>query len=104
MRMKSGTWVWLLMLVGLGLLTSCSSNNSTPSATGALFVTTQGDALVSPFSVDLGTGSISAHGTGVATGITPAAIVLSPLGDAAFVATRDSNDISRYTIKSDNTL
>src|SRR3989475_3932741 len=104
MRMESGSWVGFLILVGLGLLTSCSTKSSTSSGTGALFVTTQGDALVSPFSVDLNKGSITANGTGVATGVTPSAIVLTPSGDAAFVANRDSNDISRYTIKSDNTL
>src|SRR2546421_6710031 len=104
MRMKSGSWVGFLILVGLGLLTSCSTKSSTSSGTGALFVTTQGDALVSPFSVDLSKGSITANGTGVATGVTPSAIVLTPSGDAAFVANRDSNDISRYTVKSDNTL
>src|SRR5438309_2270190 len=104
MRMKSGSWVGFLILVGLGLLTSCSTKSSTSSGTGALFVTTQGDALVSPFSVDLRKGSITANGTGVATGVTPSAIVLTPSGDAAFVANRDSNDISRYTVKSDNTL
>src|SRR5436305_7572965 len=104
MRMKSGSWIGFLILVGLGLLTSCSTKSSISSGTGALFVTTQGDALVSPFSVDLSKGSISANGTGIATGVTPLAIVLTPSGDAAFVANRDSNDISRYTIKSDNTL
>ena len=49
-------------------------------------------------------GSITANGTGIATGTTPSAMILTPSGDAAFVANRDSNDISRYTIKSDNTL
>src|SRR6266550_2470415 len=102
MRMKSGSWIGFLILVGLGLLTSCSTHSSTSSGTGALFVTTQGNALVSPFSVDLSKGSISANGTGIATGVTPSAIVLTPSGDAAFVANRDSNDISRYTIKSDD--
>src|SRR6266513_2297933 len=104
MRMKSDSWIGFLILVGLGLLTSCSTHSSTSSGTGALFVTAQGDALVSPFSVDLGKGSIAANGTGVATGTTPSAIVLTPSGDATFVANRDSNDISRYTVKSDNTL
>src|SRR2546430_8003283 len=104
MRMKCGTWVWIVILVGLGFLVSCSTNSSSSSGTGSLYVTTQGDALVSLFSVDLNTGSITANGTGIATGSTPSAMILTPSGDAAFVANRDSNDISRYTVKSDNTL
>ena len=88
MRMKCGTWVWIVILVGLGFSVSCSTNSSSSSGTGALYVTTQGDALVSLFSVDLNTGSITANGTGIATGTTPSAMILTPSGDAAFVANR----------------
>src|SRR6266850_293 len=102
--MKSSSWVCFVILVGLGFLVSCSTNGSSSSGTGALYVTTQGDALVSLFSVDLNSGRITANGAGVATGTTPSAIILTASGDMAFVANRDSNDISRYTINSANAL
>ncbi len=95
----------LLVLVLLMCLSACKTGDSTPSSgTGALFVTTRGDPSVSAFSIDLGTGKLSAAGIGVATGNTPSAMILAPSGNALFVANSASNDISAYTVKSDGTL
>jgi 6-phosphogluconolactonase len=101
MRMK---FRGLAALLSLGLLISCSSKKSTSPSTGTLYVTTQGDSLVSAFNIDLGTGKITANGSGVATGSVPSAMVLTSAGDAAFVANRGSDDISSYTVNADGTL
>jgi 6-phosphogluconolactonase len=106
MGIKFRGFAGLLVLVSLGLLASCSnkSSSSSSSGPGTLFVTTQGDTSVSAFSVDPSTGKITANGTGLATGSTPSAIVLTPSGDAAFVTNRGTGDISRYTVASGGTL
>jgi 6-phosphogluconolactonase len=109
MRMKiralKGMLICLLFLVLLGLLASCfKSGSSIGSGTGFLFVTTQGDSLVSSFTIDLGRGVITVNGKGVATGKTPSAIVLAPSGNALFVANSADNTISSYTVNANGTL
>jgi 6-phosphogluconolactonase len=90
--------VWLLCLIG------CSSSTSSISGTGALFLSTQGDSLVSAFSIDLSKGTIATKGKGVATGTMPSAMIMAPSGNALFIANSATNDISSYTVKSDGTL
>ena len=108
--MKYRVLVGLLVLLGLGVLVSCSSSGSTTIAnpgvvgTGAVFVVTQGDDLISPFLIDRAAGKVTANGNGVATGSLPSAAITTPAGDAVFVANTNSNDISRYTIKTDGTV
>jgi len=71
----------LLAVIGFGILTGCGkSSSSSGSSAGALFVTTQGDTLVSAFHVDLGNGRLSTNGAGVATGSAPAAGKAASLG------------------------
>jgi 6-phosphogluconolactonase len=95
----------LLIPAFLLWLSACTTGGSTPStSTGILFVATQGDSSVSSFSIDLSTGKLSANGAGVATGATPSAMILAPSGNALFIANSGSNDISAYTVKSDDTL
>ena len=88
----------------LGVSGCSSSSSSTSSGTGALYVSTQGDSLVSAYTIDLSTGLLTANGAGVATGGTPTAMLLSPSGDALFIANSATNNISTYTVKSDGTL
>jgi 6-phosphogluconolactonase (cycloisomerase 2 family) len=110
----------------LGVLLLClngcsTSSSSTSSGTGALFVSTQGDSLVSAFTIDLSKGTISSNGKGVATGTVPAAIILAPSGNALFIANSNpkitptvppmpctlpdgAGTISAYSVKSDGTL
>jgi 6-phosphogluconolactonase len=105
MRIKVPALIGLLFLVSLGFLANCGkSAPSFGSGTGFLFVTTQGDSLVSPFTISLGTGALATNGKGVATGKVPSAIVLTPSGSALFVANRDDNTISAYTVNPDGTL
>ena len=94
----------LLLPASLLVLSGCSSNNNstTTSGTGALFVTTQGDSLVTGFSIDLSSGKLSTSGKGVATGATPSAMIAA--GSAVFVSNSAANTISAYTVNSDGTL
>ncbi len=59
--------------------------------------------MVTPFSVNLSSGALTA-GTGVATDAMPSAMVLAPSGNALFVANQGSDSISAYTVNSDGTL
>jgi 6-phosphogluconolactonase len=115
MRMKvralKGMLTGLLLLVSLGFLASCfKSSSSIGSGTGFLFITTQGDSLVSSFTINLGSGVISANGKGAATGNTPSAIILAPAGSTLFVANRNPSTppapgtITSYTVNADGTL
>ncbi|MGH9536999.1 MAG: lactonase family protein [Terriglobales bacterium] len=108
----------LLPVLLLGLNACTSSNSTTTSGTGALFVATQGDSLVSAFSIDLTTGALTANGTGVATGTVPSAMIAAPSGTTLFVANSNPSvpanspactlpspgTITAYTVKSDGTV
>ena len=108
--MKYRVLVGLLVLLGLGVCVSCGGSGTTTTTdpgvtgTGTVFVVTQGDNLISPFLLDRAAGKMTTNGKGVATGSLPSAIIGTPTGDAIFVANTNSNDISRYTIKTDGTL
>src|SRR5438128_6587555 len=84
-------------------LFSCSSGSS-PSGTGFLYVATQGDSTVTPFTIDLSTGHLSANGQGAASGSNPSAMVLSSTRKAQLVAAICVNTITTYTIISHNTF
>lgn len=105
MRMKFRALVYLPVLISLGFLITCSTkNSSTTGGTGALFLTTQGDNLIAPYTIDLSTGKFTANGKAVATDNVPSAVVLSPKGDALFVANSASNSVTAYAVNSDGTL
>jgi 6-phosphogluconolactonase len=94
----------LVSVVLLGLSACKTSSSTTVSGTGALFVATQGDSLVSAYTIDLATGKLTANGAGVATGGVPSAMIVAPSGDSLFIANSATNNISSYTVKSDGTL
>lgn len=102
--MKFRSWVGLLVL--LFTMTSCSNNSSTTASggTGALFVATQGDQMVSSFSANLGNGTLSAIGTSQMTDAMPSAMVLAPSGNVLFLANAGADDIESYTVNSDGSL
>src|SRR6185369_3495082 len=109
--MKYRVLVGLLVLFGLGVCISCGGAGSTSTTTnpgvtgtGAVFVVTQGDNLISPFLLDRAAGKMTTNGKGVATGSLPSAVIQTPSGDGVFVLNTNSNDISRYTVKTDGTL
>jgi len=109
MGMKYRGLAGLLVLFSLAGFMSCGSSSSTtidPGTTGIgyVFVATQGDQMLSSFSIDLSNGRLATNGTGLATGALPVAAAITPDGNSIFVINRDSADISRYTVKSDGTL
>ena len=104
MRMKSG-WVLLVLAPLLVVLDGCvNSNNITNSGTGFMWVATQGDQRVTPFTVNLSTGAVSGVGSAVVTGATPVAMAITPDAKSLFVANAGDNTVSAYTVNSDGSL
>lgn len=108
MRMKLSVLRRGLLLLSLGFFAACTTTSTTPpsSASGTtLFVTTQGDSMISALSVNVTAGTLSAvSGSSVATGSGPYALIFTPAGDAAFVSNTLSNDVSTYTVGSNGGL
>jgi 6-phosphogluconolactonase (cycloisomerase 2 family) len=106
MRMKFCGLAVLLVGASLAVSTGCSTSATSPppAGKGALFVATQGDTTASAFTIDLGNGKLTAKGTGVSTGDTPTAMVLSPGGDQLFIANKATGDISIFSVAADGTL
>jgi 6-phosphogluconolactonase (cycloisomerase 2 family) len=101
--MKARALVYLPVL-SLGFLCACTTSKSTTvSGTGALFLTTL-DRLITAYTIDLSTGKFTANGKAVATDNMPSAVVLSPQGDALFVANSASSSVTAYTVNSNGTL
>ena len=104
MVMKFVCLASLLGLVGLGLVSCGTSGTNVNAGTGLLYVTTQGNESISVWGIDLDTGVISTNNNATATGNMPVAVVLAPTGSAAFVANKQDNTISSFTVNADGTL
>src|SRR5581483_4545515 len=107
MPISSRGMVRALVLFLLSVLVACSSNSSSTNAgTGILLAASQGNSTVASYQVNLNTGILTQQGGEVTTGSTsiPTAILLTPSGDAAFVANRQTNDIARFSVNSDATV
>ena len=105
MRIQFRALAYVLSLTPLACLTSCSTKTSTTAGgNGSLYVTTQGDSLITPYTIDLGTGKFTANGKAVATDSVPSAVALSPKGDALFVANSASNSVTAYGVNSGGML
>jgi len=105
MRIRFRALAYVLSLTSLACLTSCSTKTSTTAGgNGSLYVTTQGDSLITPYTIDLGTGKFTANGKAVATDSVPSAVALSPKGDALFVANSASNSVTAYGVNSGGML
>ena len=97
-------------IAAIGLLTNCGSKNSSSSSgTGVLYVVKQVKPTdpkygISTYSISLSNGALTAFGTTVATGNAPSAMILTPAGDAAFVANSADDTISAYKVGTDSTL
>ena len=109
--MKCRVLVGLLVLAGMATWVACGGYGGSTTApnpgstgTGFIFVATQGDQLLSPFKIDRSTGKTTTNGTGLPTGTTPSAAIMTPDGNTIFVTNQGSGDISRYTVKADGTL
>jgi 6-phosphogluconolactonase len=106
MGMKFRRPAGVLILISLCILTSCSNstNNSTTSGTGYLWVIAQGNTSAQAYTVNLNNGELTVNGNLVSTGTAPSAAAVAPSGKAMFVANGGSNTVSSFTINSDGTL
>ena len=79
-------------------------NQISNSTAKVVYVANSNDNTVSTFTVNIGTGALTALGVATSTGTLPRAIAVDPLGKFAYVANQDSADISVYTIDSTGAL
>src|SRR6266404_1218999 len=96
----------LAALLAIGLNACVTSNNGVgaSSNTGFMWVTTQGDQMVSAFNINLSSGAVSKVGKSVATGANPSAMAISPNNGILFVANTGSGSVNAYTVASDGSL
>jgi 6-phosphogluconolactonase (cycloisomerase 2 family) len=109
----SFTWiVGILALVAAGVMMACSAKYSA-SNNGLIVVSTQGDAVMETFSLNLGNGSVTQinNVNGPPTPGNGTAVVLDPAGAYAYVIVRQTsalaksvNGISTFSIASDGKL
>lgn len=95
-----------LGVLGLAFLLSCSINGS-PSTTGFLYITSQGNSQVSLFTIDLNNGKLSTTGNAVATGTSPVASVLAPSNKALYVLNGPGGaegSVSVYKVNADGSI
>ena len=105
MRMRSRWVVALLVILPVAVLTSCTStNHTTTTGTGFIWVATQGDQMVRSYTINLSSGAVSQVGNALASGRIPLAMAITPKQDALFVINNGDNAISAYTVKSDGSL
>lgn len=95
-----GLLLTLLLAMALGGCISASNN----LGTGSVWVATQGDQKLTSFSVDLTTGAVSQVGDQVATGVTPAAMAITPDQTTVFLVNTGDSSIGAYGVNSDGSL
>jgi DNA-binding beta-propeller fold protein YncE len=97
-----------LLAIGLNACVSSKNGAGASSTTGFMWVTTQGDQMVSAFNINLSTGAVSKAGKSVATGISPTAVAITPDNGILFVAnagdTTHIGTVNAYTVASDGSL
>jgi 6-phosphogluconolactonase len=112
MGMKFGFLSSVMIMATLGL-TSCGTSTVASAGNGLLYVTTQANSSVSVFGINLTDGDLSTNGNATATGTQASAMLLTPTGNAVFVANINPSTppaapnpgtISSYTVNSDGTL
>jgi len=96
-------WVLILSVLLAVALSSCENAKNT-LGTGTVWVATQGDQKLTSFSVDLTSGVLSRVGDQVATGVTPAAMVMTPDQSTIFLANSGDSSIGVYSVSSDGRL
>jgi 6-phosphogluconolactonase len=99
-------WV-LVLLAGLLIVISsaCSNaNNGTTTTSGFMWVATQGDQKLTPYTINLSSGTVTQVGSAVDTGLNPAALAITPDASTLFLSNTGDSTISIYTVKSDGSL
>jgi 6-phosphogluconolactonase (cycloisomerase 2 family) len=103
MGMKLRCLAGVLGLVVLGLLAGCLKSTSTTTNTGSgvLYVATQGDSLLSAFTIDLSDGLLTSDGKVGTTGTNPTAMILTPDGKTIFMLNSSDASVTAFTVNSD---
>lgn len=101
MRMRSG-WALVAVLVSLISFNSCSSSTNPATGSGILWVATQGDQMVTTFSVNEGSGAGTQVGHPVSLGTQPIAMAMTPDRSIIFVA--GTGGVQAYSVHSDGSL
>ena len=96
-------WVLILTVLLAMALGGCQSASNN-LGTGTVWVATQGDQKLTSFSVDLTTGALSQVGDQVATGVTPAAMAITPDQRTIFLVNSGDSTIGAYAVNSDGSL
>ncbi len=113
MHMKSRWVLVVLAVVIVAALTGCVNSKTVGSSNaGFMWVATQGDQMVSSFTINLSNGAASQVGKSVPSGAGPHAMAITPKEDALFLANVDDNcgssqfcnQVRAYTVNSDGTL
>jgi len=107
------TWIWgIAVLISVAVLVACSSKYSS-SNNGLVVVSTQANAVMDTFSLDIGNGHISQvfNSNGPPTNGVPTSVVLDPAADFAYVlvtqstyVNASSTGIETFTVASDGKL
>jgi 6-phosphogluconolactonase (cycloisomerase 2 family) len=91
------TWILAVAaLISIGVLVACSTKYSA-SNNGLVVVSTQGDAVMQTFSLDLGNGHVTQinNSGGPPTNGVPTSVVLDPAGAFAFVLVTQSTTVNQ---------
>jgi DNA-binding beta-propeller fold protein YncE len=91
------TWILAVAaLISIGVLVACSTKYSA-SNNGLVVVSTQGDAVMQTFSLDLGNGHVTQINNtgGPPTNGVPTSVVLDPAGAFAFVLVTQSTTVNQ---------
>lgn len=96
-------WVLILTVLLAMALGGCESASNN-LGTGTVWVATQGDQKLTSFSIDLSTGALSQVGDQVATGVTPAAMAITPDQRTIFLVNSGDSTIGAYAVNSDGSL
>jgi DNA-binding beta-propeller fold protein YncE len=96
---------WVLILSVLLVMASGGCINATNNlGTGSVWVATQGDRKLTSFSINLTTGAVSQVGDQVGTGVTPAALAMTPDHSVIFLVNSGDSTIGAYTVNSDGSV
>jgi 6-phosphogluconolactonase len=98
MRLKCRGMVVMLAVLLVVELTGCAnSNNGTTTSHGFMWVATQGDQKLTSYTISLSNGTVTQVAAGVATGINPTAMAITPDAKTLFLADVDDNCASSGT-------
>src|SRR5258705_12595472 len=99
---KSALRIRILLVFLPALLIGCGGGASispTPVLTPQFaYVANFTSNNISAYTINAGTGALTAVGSPIAAGSGPAAVTVHPSGKFAYVANFDSNDVSAFTI------